>query len=289
MTMARNRTQQIKEIVKAEYAQVAREAASGRSSCCGTERLRQASNPMTANLYDPGQTTGLPKETVATSLGCGNPTLLTELNPGETVLDLGSGGGLDVLLSAKRVWPTGKAYGLDMTEEMLALARANRQKSGIPNAEFLKGEIEAIPLPDNSVDVVISNCVINLSPEKRRALREAFRVLRPGGRLAISDIVVRDRLPAEARISMELWIGCVSGAMEEQEYRDTLAEAGFVDVQVEPTRVYEMRDVKEFLAGTGLDADRTASQLAGKVMSAFVRGRKPLEQAALSDRQSASH
>jgi SAM-dependent methyltransferase len=276
MTMARTRDQQIKEIVRAEYAQVAREAATGRTSCCGTERLRHAANPITTNLYDPKQTAGIPTEMVSSSLGCGNPTLLTELNPGETVLDLGSGGGLDVLLSAKRVGPTGKAYGLDMTDEMLALSRAHQRKAGIPNAEFLRGEIEHIPLPDGSVDVVISNCVINLSPEKRRALGEAFRVLKPGGRLAISDIVARDRLPAEARLSMELWIGCVSGALEEQEYRDLLAGAGFVDIRMDPTRVYELQDVKEFLAGTGLDADRIASQLAGKVMSAFVRARKPV-------------
>jgi SAM-dependent methyltransferase len=282
--MAQKRNLQIiKEIVRAEYAQVAREAATGRTSCCGTERLRQAANPIIANLYDPDQTVGLPIETVSTSLGCGNPTLLAELNPGEIVLDLGSGGGLDVLLSAKRVGPTGKAYGLDMTDEMLELARTNQQKAGITNADFLKGEIEAIPLPGDSVDVIISNCVINLSPEKSRVLEEAYRVLKPGGRLAISDIVVREPLPAEARLSMELWIGCVSGALEEREYRNNLSQAGFADIQMEPTRIYQLEDVKEFLTGTGLDADRIASQLAGKVMSAFVRARKPIYTAQLNE------
>jgi ubiquinone/menaquinone biosynthesis C-methylase UbiE len=212
---------------------------------------------------------------VAASLGCGNPTALAQLNPGETVLDLGSGGGIDVLLSAKRVGPTGKAYGLDMTDEMLALARENQKKAGVTNVEFLKGEIEAIPLPDASVDVIISNCVINLSGDKDRVLAEAFRVLKPGGRFAVSDVVVRGEVPAPIRKSVELWIGCVAGALEEQEYRDKLAKAGFEAIAVEPTRVYRVEDARDFLAGAGLDADAIAPHVDGKFMSAFVRATKP--------------
>jgi ubiquinone/menaquinone biosynthesis C-methylase UbiE len=212
---------------------------------------------------------------VAASLGCGNPTALAKLNPGETVLDLGSGGGIDVLLSARRVGPTGKAYGLDMTDEMLALARENQRKAGVENVEFLKGEIERIPLPEGSVDVIISNCVINLSADKDRVLGEAFRVLRPGGRFAVSDVVVRGEVPAAIRRSVELWIGCVAGALEESEYREKLANAGFEAIDMEPTRIYRVDDAREFLAGAGIDADAVAPQVDGKFMSAFVRARKP--------------
>jgi ubiquinone/menaquinone biosynthesis C-methylase UbiE len=217
----------------------------------------------------------LPPEVLAASLGCGNPTSLAELHPGEIVLDLGSGGGIDVLLSARRVSPDGKAYGLDMTDDMLALARENQRKSGIANAEFLKGTIEAIPLPENSVDVIVSNCVINLSPDKDRVLAEAFRVLRPGGRFAVSDVVVRGEVPAEVRRNVELWIGCLAGALEENEYRDKLSRAGFENVEVEPTRIYRVADAREFLSAAGLDADAIAPLVDGKFMSAFVRARKP--------------
>ena len=217
----------------------------------------------------------LPAEAVAASLGCGNPTALAALEPGETVLDLGSGGGIDVLLSARRVGPTGKAYGLDMTDEMLALARENQRKAGVDNAEFLKGEIEAIPLPDDSVDVIISNCVINLSADKDRVFAEALRVLRPGGRLAVSDVVVRGEVPSQIRRSIELWIGCVAGALEEEEYRARLAKAGFEAIDLEPTRIYRVEDARELLAGAGIDAEAVAPQVDGKFMSAFVRARKP--------------
>src|SRR5881394_3225532 len=268
----------VKEAVKEKYAEAARKvldgagagAGAGAGSGCGC-----GCDPVTDNLYDSAQTAGLPAEALAASLGCGNPTALADLREGETVLDLGSGGGIDVLLSARRVGPTGKAYGLDMTDEMLALARENQKKSGIENVEFLKGEIENIPLPQNAVDVIISNCVINLSADKARVLREAFRVLKPGGRFAVSDVVVRGDAPAEVRRNMEMWIGCVAGALEEMEYRDLLADAGFRRVDIEPTRVYKAKDAETFLTGSGLDPATFASQIDGKFMSAFIRGTKP--------------
>lgn len=265
--------QELKEIVKEKYGQAALQAASGAASCCGPSPSCGAGNPITSNLYQAGETEELPAQALAASLGCGNPPALAQLEPGETVLDLGSGGGIDVLLSARRVGPTGKAYGVDMTDEMLALARENQRKAGVENAEFLKGEIEQIPLPDNSVDVIISNCVINLSGDKDRVLAESFRVLRPGGRLAVSDIVVRGELPAQIRRSMELWTGCVAGALAEEEYRSKLAKAGFEEIDLEPTRVYRLEDTREFLLGAGTDA--VASQMDGKLMSASVRARKP--------------
>src|SRR5437899_312206 len=265
----------IKEVVKEKYGQAALRVTNGGSSCCGaTASIGLGCDPITTNLYDSSQAGELPAEALAASLGCGNPTALAQLNSGDVVLDLGSGGGIDVLLSAKRVGPTGKAYGLDMTDEMLALARENKRKSGIENVEFLKGEIEAIPLPDNSVDVIISNCVINLSADKDRVFAEAFRVLRPGGRFAVSDVVVRGEVPADIRRSVELWIGCVAGALSEDDYRAKLAKAGFTDVDIEPTRIYRAEDAREFLAGAGLDADAIAPQVNGKFMSAFVRARK---------------
>jgi SAM-dependent methyltransferase len=265
----------IKQAVKEKYGQAALQVASGGSSCCGSASSQGGADPITSNLYAAGETADLPAEAVAASLGCGNPTALAELNPGETVLDLGSGGGIDVLLSARRVGPTGKAYGLDMTDEMLALARENQRKAGVENVEFLKGEIERIPLPEGSVDVIISNCVINLSADKDRVLGEAFRVLRPGGRFAVSDVVVRGEVPAAIRRSVELWIGCVAGALEESEYREKLANAGFEAIDMEPTRIYRVADAREFLAGAGIDADAVAPQVDGKFMSAFVRARKP--------------
>ncbi len=266
--------QDIKQIVKDKYGKAALKVVTGGGSCCGGASSRDA-DPITSNLYSESDTASLPAEAVAVSLGCGNPTALAELKPGETVLDLGSGGGIDVLLSAKRVGPTGKAFGLDMTDEMLALARENQRKAGVENVEFLKGEIEAIPLPDSSVDVIISNCVINLSADKDRVFAEAFRVLRPGGRLAVSDVVVRGEVPAELRRSIELWIGCVAGALEEEEYRMKLAKAGFGGIEVEPTRIYRADDAREFLARAGFDAEAIAPQVDGKFMSAFVRARKP--------------
>ncbi|MDQ1472514.1 MAG: arsenite methyltransferase, partial [Bryobacterales bacterium] len=226
-------------------------------------------------LYDAAQTGALPEEAVLASLGCGNPTALAKLNAGETVLDLGSGGGIDVLLSARRVGPTGKAYGLDMTDEMLALARENQRKAGVENVEFLKGEIEHIPLPDNSVDVVISNCVINLSADKDRVLREAFRVLKPGGRFAVSDVVTRGEVPDEVRKNMLLWVGCIAGALMDSEYTGKLAKAGFTDIDVEPTRVYSIEDARTFLSGQGVDVDAMAQAVEGKFMSAFIRATKP--------------
>ncbi len=268
----------IKQAVQEKYGAAARQAGSGlkpgcgcgTSACCGTD-------PITSNLYDEAQAAAIPAEAMLASLGCGNPTALTELMPGEVVLDLGSGGGIDVLLSAKRVGPSGKVYGLDMTDEMLALARANQQKSGLTNVEFLKGEIEHIPLPDNSVDVIISNCVINLSADKDRALAEAFRVLRPGGRFAVSDVVVRgEAVPEPVRRSMELWVGCVAGALEEHSYREKLARAGFEDVSVEPTRVYRAEDARHFLEDAGLADDNAIAQIDGRFMSAFVRAQKPM-------------
>src|SRR5207302_7153715 len=240
------------------YGQAALRVKSGGSSCCGAAPGNGCGDPISSNLYDSTQAGQIPEEALLASLGCGNPTALAELKPGETVLDLGSGGGIDVLLSAKRVGPSGKAYGLDMTDEMLALARENQRKAGATNVEFLKGEIEQIPLPANSVDVIISNCVINLSADKDRVFAEAFRVLKPGGRFAVSDVVVRGEVPAELRKSIELWIGCVAGALEEREYRDKLAKAGFETVDLEPTRIYRVEDAREFLAGAGLDADAIA-------------------------------
>jgi SAM-dependent methyltransferase len=269
--------QDIKEIVKDKYGKAAlKVVAGGEASCCSTTACcgtDAAADPITSNLYSDSETAALPAEAVAASLGCGNPTALAELRAGETVLDLGSGGGIDVLLSAKRVGPTGKAYGLDMTDEMLALARQNQRKAGVDNVEFLKGEIEAIPLPDNSVDVIISNCVINLSADKDRVFAEAFRVLRPGGRFAVSDVVVRGEVPAPIRRSVELWIGCVAGALEENEYRAKLGKAGFEAVDLEPTRIYRAEDARDFLreAGEGIDL----AAVDGKFMSAFVRARKP--------------
>jgi SAM-dependent methyltransferase len=266
----------LKEVVRRKYGQAALRVTSGEGvACCGTGAGRGKCDPVTSNLYAPGQTEGLPPGVLAASLGCGNPTALAALAPGEIVLDLGSGGGIDVLLSAQRVGPTGKAYGLDMTDEMLELARENQQKAGVPNVEFLKGELESIPLPDGAVDVIISNCVINLSVDKDRALAEAFRVLRPGGRLAVSDVVVRGPVPAEIRRGVELWLGCVAGALDESEYRAKLARAGFEAIELEPTRVYRLEDARELLAGAGLDADAIARHADGKVMSALVRARKP--------------
>jgi arsenite methyltransferase len=268
----------IKEIVKEKYGQAAlRVHGGGRSSCCGGAASLSDSccDPITSNLYDATQTGSLPEEAVLASLGCGNPTALAQLNAGETVLDLGSGGGIDVLLSARRVGPTGKAYGLDMTGEMLALARENQRKSGVENVEFLKGEIEHIPLPDNSIDVVISNCVINLSADKDRVLREAFRVLKPGGRFAVSDVVVRGAVPEQVRQSMLLWVGCIAGALEEHDYVAKLANAGFQRIDIEPTRIYDIEDARGFLAGQSVDVDAIAPQVQGKFMSAFVRAMKP--------------
>ncbi len=268
--------EKIKEIVKEKYGRAALRVTASGSSCCGTASSSGKASPITSNLYGCGETAELPAEAVAASLGCGNPTALAELRPGEAVLDLGSGGGIDVLLSAKRVGPTGKAYGLDMTDEMLALARENQRKAGVTNIDFLKGEIENIPLPENSVDVIISNCVINLSADKDRVFAEAFRVLKPGGRFAVSDIVVRGEVPASIRRSVELWIGCVAGALEEGDYRAKLAKAGFEAIDVEPTRVYKVADAREFLEGAGLDADVIAPSVDGKFMSAFIRARKPM-------------
>jgi len=259
----------IKEAVREKYSQAALRA----GSCCGSSS--KCADPITSNLYSELETGALPEAAVLASLGCGNPTALAELKQGETVLDLGSGGGIDVLLSARRVGPSGKAYGLDMTDEMLALARENQKKAGAENVEFLKGEIEHIPLPDNSVDVIISNCVINLSADKDQVLREAFRVLRPGGRFAVSDIVIRGPLPAELRQHAGLWAGCFAGALEETDYRARLQAAGFADVEIQPTHVFTQDEAREFLAPAGLDADRLAPQVAGKVISAFVRAVKP--------------
>ncbi len=265
-----------REVVKEKYGQAALRVNHGGSACCGAApAARSGCDPITSNLYGPSQLDEIPREAMLASLGCGNPTALAKLNPGETVLDLGSGGGIDVLLSAKRVGPTGKAYGLDMTDEMLALANENKQKAGVDNVEFLKGEIERIPLPDNSVDVIISNCVINLSADKDRVLREAFRVLRPGGRLAVSDVVTRGEILPEIRQSVLLWVGCIAGALEEGDYRGKLAGAGFEQVDFEPTRIYRVEDAREFLAGQGLDADALAPQVDGKFMSAFIRAVKP--------------
>jgi arsenite methyltransferase len=269
-------TSTVADTVKEKYGEAARRVAQGASascgpsSCCGTDR-----DPVTRDLYDSSQLTGLPEKAIKASLGCGNPTALAQLHPGETVLDLGSGGGIDVLLSAKRVGPTGKAYGLDMTDDMLALARENQRKSGIENVEFLKGEIENIPLPDCTVDVIISNCVINLSADKDRVLREAFRVLKPGGRLAVSDVVVRGEVPDEVRKNMLLWVGCIAGALEESDYKARLTAAGFKSIEIESTRVYTIEDARAFLVAEGIDVDAVAPQVDGKFMSAFVRAQKP--------------
>src|SRR6202521_4224530 len=266
----------IKEVVKEKYGQAALRVTSGGSSCCGaTPASGLSCDPITSNLYDESQAQQIPTEALLASLGCGNPTALAKLNPGETVLDLGSGGGIDVLLSAKRVGPTGKAYGLDMTDEMLALANQNKRKAGVENVEFLKGEIEHIPLPDNTVDVIISNCVINLSADKDQVLKEALRVLKPGGRLAVSDVVTRGEIPAAIRQSVLLWVGCVAGALEENEYRTKLASAGFEKIEIEPTRVYRVDDAREFLSNQNIDVDAIAPQVDGKLMSAFIRAMKP--------------
>jgi arsenite methyltransferase len=265
----------IKSVVKEKYGQAALRVTSGGSSCCGAASSIGSCDPITSNLYDSLQAGQIPEEALLASLGCGNPTALAKLNPGEIVLDLGSGGGIDVLLSAKRVGPTGKAYGLDMTDEMLALANENKRKAGIENVEFLKGEIEHIPLPDNSVDVIISNCVINLSSDKDQVVHEAFRVLKPGGRLAVSDVVTRGEMLPEIRKNVLLWVGCVAGALEENDYRGKLASAGFEQIDLEPTRVYCIEDAREFLSGQNIDVDAIAPQVDGKFMSAFIRAVKP--------------
>ncbi len=273
----------LKATVKEKYGQAALRVKEGDTAapCCGSSgccgATTEAWDPITSDLYDERQKAGIPAQAVLASLGCGNPTALAELKNGETVLDLGSGGGIDVLLSAKRVGATGKAYGLDMTDEMLALANDNKRRAGAENVEFLKGEIEQIPLPDESVDVIISNCVINLSADKQKVLREAFRVLKPGGRFAVSDVVVRGDVPAAVKTNMELWIGCVAGALEEQEFLNLLHEVGFEKPSIEPTRVYKVKDAAAFLTGTGLDAGEFASQIDGKFMSAFVRATKPVK------------
>jgi len=268
-------TENIKEVVKQKYGQAALRVQSGSTACCGSApAVRGGCDPITSNLYSTQQSGEVPEQAMQASLGCGNPTALAQLNPGETVLDLGSGGGIDVLLSAKRVGPTGKAYGLDMTDQMLALARENQRKSGVVNVEFLKGEIENIPLPDNSVDVIISNCVINLSADKDRVLREAFRVLKPGGRFAVSDVVVTGEIPAEIRKNVELWIGCIAGALRDSDYTAKLASAGFENIAIEPTRIYNVEDARQFLAGQGIDVDAIAAQVDGKFMSAFIRASK---------------
>jgi arsenite methyltransferase len=270
-------TENIKEIVREKYGEAALRVGTGGNACCGSapSTAGGCADPITSNLYDASQARQIPEEAMLASLGCGNPTALAKLNAGETVLDLGSGGGIDVLLSARRVGPTGKAYGLDMTDEMLALANENKRKSGLENVEFLKGEIEHIPLPANSVDVVISNCVINLSADKDRVFAEAFRVLKPGGRLAVSDVVTKGDVLPEIRKSVLAWVGCVAGALEQDDYRGKLKSAGFEQVDLEPTRTYRVEDAREFLSGQGIDADAIAPQVDGKFMSAFVRAVKP--------------
>ena len=268
---------ELKKIVEEKYGEAARRVTNGGSNgCCGGSALLDGCcDPITANLYDAGEAGQIPEEALRASLGCGNPTALAKLKAGETVLDLGSGGGIDVLLSARRVGPTGKAYGLDMTDDMLALARENQRKAGVENVEFLKGEIEHIPLPDHSVDVIISNCVINLSGDKDQVLREAFRVLKPGGRFAVSDVVVRGDVPAEVRRNVELWVGCVAGAMQDSEYTEKLGRAGFGSIEIEPTRIYEIEDACQFLTRQGVDVDAIAPVVAGKFMGAFIRATKP--------------
>jgi SAM-dependent methyltransferase len=271
----------IRKTVREKYGEAALRVTTGGSSCCGSApaAAENCCDPITSNLYDAAQAGQIPEEALLASLGCGNPTALAHLHPGEIVLDLGSGGGIDVLLSARRVGPSGKAYGLDMTDEMLALANQNKLKSGIANVEFLRGEIEHIPLPDNSVDVIISNCVINLSADKDQVLREAFRVLKPGGRLAVSDVVTRGQMLPEIRKSVLLWVGCIAGALDENEYRAKLAAAGFAQIDLEPTRIYRVEDAREFLAREGVDVDAIAPQVDGKFMSAFVRAVKPKTEA----------
>ena len=265
----------IKDVVRQKYGQAAKRVTTGEGGCCSSVRTTSCCDPITSNLYDSGEAGEVPTQALEASLGCGNPTALAELKPGETVLDLGSGGGIDVLLSARRVGPNGKAYGLDMTDEMLTLAEQNRRKSGLTNVEFLKGEIENIPLPENSVDVIISNCVINLSADKDRVLNEAFRVLKPNGRFAVSDVVVRGEVPSAVRKSMELWVGCIGGALSEHDYIEKLARAGFRNIAIDVTRVYSADDAKGFLAGQGLDGDAIARDVDGKFVSAFVRATKP--------------
>jgi ubiquinone/menaquinone biosynthesis C-methylase UbiE len=270
----------VKQSVKERYASAAlnvleKDSCCGPVGCCGPLTGATPDDPISSDLYELDQVEGIPDEALLASLGCGNPTALAQLSPGEVVLDLGSGGGIDVLLSAKRVGPTGKAYGLDMTDEMLALARKNVEKAGVKNVEFLKGEIESIPLPDNTVDVIISNCVINLSADKDEVLREAFRVLKPGGRFAVSDVVVRGEVPEELRRSMELWTGCIAGALEDQVYIEKLEAAGFIDAGIEPTRIYYADDAREFLKEKNADYSAVAEQVDGKFMSAFVRATKP--------------
>ena len=268
------RDQNIHDTVKEKYAEAAIKVLGGEKTSCGPAGACDC-DPVTSNLYSAIETAGLPEGAMLASLGCGNPTALAELREGETLLDLGSGGGIDVLLSAKRIGPTGKAYGLDMTDEMLALARENQRKAGVANVEFLKGDIEHIPLPNASVDVIISNCVINLSADKRRVIAEAFRVLKAGGRFAVSDVVCRGEIPMEVRHNMELWVGCVAGALEENEYRQLLADAGFGEIGIEPTRIYQFEDARAVLSGAGLDADVLARDVGGRIMGAFIRARKP--------------
>jgi SAM-dependent methyltransferase len=281
--ITKDSAEDVRASVREKYGQAAQRVIDGNTdaSCCGSSACcgstSEAWDPITADLYEAGQKAGVPAEALLASLGCGNPTALAQLHAGETVLDLGAGGGIDVLLSAKRVGESGKVYGLDMTDEMLALANENKRRAGAENVEFLKGEIENIPLPDNSVDVIISNCVINLSADKARVLREAFRVLKPGGRFAVSDVVVRGDAPPEVRRNMEMWIGCVAGALEEMEYRDLLADAGFRRVDIEPTRIYKAADAEAFLVGSGLDPATFAAHIDGKFMSAFVRAVKPIK------------
>jgi len=268
-------TTDIKEVVKEKYGQEALRVSSGGSGCCGATAASDCCDPITSNLYDVSQIQQIPEEALLASLGCGNPTALAQLSLGEVVLDLGSGGGIDVLLSARRVGPTGKAYGLDMTDEMLVLANENKRKSGMENVEFLKGEIENIPLPDNSVDVIISNCVINLSSDKDKVLHEAFRVLKPGGRIAVSDVVTRGEINPQIRQSILLWVGCVAGALEESEYRARLAAAGFEQIDIEPTRIHKTEEARAILSAEGIDVDAIAAEVDGKLMSAFVRAVKP--------------
>ena len=270
-------TENITEVEREKYGEAALRVSSGvGNACCGSAPSALGSiDPITSNLYGADQTSVLPDAAVQASLGCGNPTALAKLNPGETVLDLGSGGGIDVLLSARRVGPTGMAYGLDMTDQMLTVAEDNKRKSGIQNVAFLKGEIENIPLPDQSVDVIISNCVINLSANKDRVLSEAFRVLKPGGRFAVSDVVTRGEMPPQIRQSVLLWVGCIAGALDETEFRQKLRAVGFEDIEIEPTRIYRVEDAREFLSGQGLDVDKIAPQVDGKFMAAFVRAVKP--------------
>ncbi len=262
----------VQDAVREKYGDIARSV--GKTGCCGPTACG-CGDPISSDLYSTAETDGIPADAVAVSLGCGNPTALIDLQPGQTVLDLGSGGGIDVLLSAKRVGPTGKVYGLDMTDEMLALARENQRQAGATNVEFLKGTIEATPLPDQSVDVIISNCVINLSVDKDAVLREAFRVLKPNGRFAVSDVVFRGEVPTEVRRSVELWVGCVAGALRDDEYSSKLKAAGFVDVELDPWRIYQVEDARAFLSDAGFDVDRIAPQVDGKVVSAFIRARKP--------------